>query len=107
VANNIFLADINNERAEKNPQYADNLASLDRLVLYRFDDDTTGELTRPCGRVMHAECIGGRIGHFSCSHFEMGMGLWMGAAVCRESETRSICVYCAPPSSLLRASRAP
>ncbi|KIZ02205.1 palmitoyl-protein thioesterase [Monoraphidium neglectum] len=41
VANNIFLADINNERAEKNPQYADNLASLDRLVLYRFDDDTT------------------------------------------------------------------
>jgi len=28
---------------DKNEQYADNLAALERLVLYRFDDDSTGE----------------------------------------------------------------
>jgi len=36
-----FLADINNERALKNVTYAKNLAALDNLVLYLFDDDTT------------------------------------------------------------------
>lgn len=41
LANNIFLPDINNERADKVAAYADNLASLSRLVLYRFDEDTT------------------------------------------------------------------
>lgn len=39
---NIFLPDINNEREDKDSSYADNLASLTRLVLYRFEDDTTG-----------------------------------------------------------------
>ncbi|RYC53705.1 hypothetical protein CHU98_g12504, partial [Xylaria longipes] len=36
-----FLADINNERALKNVTYAQNLASLENLVLYLFEDDTT------------------------------------------------------------------
>ena len=40
---NIFLPDINNEKETKNAQYARNLASLERLVLYRFSDDRTGE----------------------------------------------------------------
>lgn len=38
---NPFLPDINNEKEEKNLQYAKNLASLDELVLYRFAEDTT------------------------------------------------------------------
>jgi len=38
---NIFLPDINNEREDKDSSYADNLASLTRLVLYRFEEDTT------------------------------------------------------------------
>ncbi|KAH8723633.1 Alpha/Beta hydrolase protein [Phaeosphaeriaceae sp. PMI808] len=36
-----FLADINNERVLKNKAYAENLAKLDNLVLYLFEDDTT------------------------------------------------------------------
>jgi hypothetical protein len=43
LQNNIFLPDINNEREDKDSTYADNLASLTRLVLYRFEEDTTGE----------------------------------------------------------------
>lgn len=43
LANNIFLPDINNEHASKNAAYADNLAALERLVLLRFTNDTTGE----------------------------------------------------------------
>lgn len=39
---NIFLPDINNEKQHKDQRYADNLASLDQLVLYRFANDTTG-----------------------------------------------------------------
>lgn len=39
---NIFLPDINNEGEDKNADYADNLAALKRLVLFRFEDDTTG-----------------------------------------------------------------
>jgi palmitoyl-protein thioesterase len=38
---NIFLPDINNEREDKNANYADNLAALQRLVLFRFEEDTT------------------------------------------------------------------
>lgn len=41
IRNNIFLPDINNEKEDKSSQYADNLASLQRLVLFRFDEDTT------------------------------------------------------------------
>ena len=37
----IFLPDINNEHAIKRKAYARNLASLDRLVLFRFSDDST------------------------------------------------------------------
>jgi len=37
----IFLADINNERAEKNRTYADNLMELEKLVLVRFTKDET------------------------------------------------------------------
>ncbi|KAI1386611.1 alpha/beta-hydrolase [Hypoxylon trugodes] len=36
-----FLADINNERKEKNETYAKNIASLENFVMYLFDDDTT------------------------------------------------------------------
>ncbi len=38
---NPFLPDINNEGTSKNATYADNLASLKRLVLYRFEDEYT------------------------------------------------------------------
>lgn len=38
---NPFLPDINNEGPMKNTTYADNLASLKRLVLYRFEDEYT------------------------------------------------------------------
>mmetsp|Transcript_37671 Transcript_37671/g.83889 ORF Transcript_37671/g.83889 Transcript_37671/m.83889 type:complete len:332 (+) Transcript_37671:101-1096(+) len=38
---NIFLPDINNEKQVKSEQYKSNLASLDKLVLYRFTQDTT------------------------------------------------------------------
>jgi palmitoyl-protein thioesterase len=41
LANNIFLPDINNERLNKNQLYADNMASLERLVLVMFEEDTT------------------------------------------------------------------
>jgi palmitoyl-protein thioesterase len=41
LANNYFLADINNERTLKNPKYVGNLLSLDQLVLFRFGNDTT------------------------------------------------------------------
>ncbi|KIW26008.1 uncharacterized protein PV07_09138 [Cladophialophora immunda] len=36
-----YLADINNERARKNATYAQNLATLERLVMILFDDDKT------------------------------------------------------------------
>lgn len=36
-----FLADINNEREEKNKTYRQNLASLKRFVMYLFQDDET------------------------------------------------------------------
>lgn len=35
-----FLADINNERELKNEQYKENLASLQNLVMYMFENDT-------------------------------------------------------------------
>lgn len=39
---NNFLADINNERSSsRNPAYANNLASLEKLVLILFREDTT------------------------------------------------------------------
>mmetsp|Transcript_20004 Transcript_20004/g.50763 ORF Transcript_20004/g.50763 Transcript_20004/m.50763 type:complete len:310 (+) Transcript_20004:53-982(+) len=41
LRSNIFLPDINNEKAARNAQYARNLASLEQLVLYRFANDTT------------------------------------------------------------------
>lgn len=41
LTGNIFLPDINNEREVKNATYADNLASLQRLVLYRFEKEYT------------------------------------------------------------------
>lgn len=41
LSDNIFLPDINNERAQKNATYADNLASLRRLVLFRFEKEYT------------------------------------------------------------------
>jgi palmitoyl-protein thioesterase len=36
-----FLADINNERALKNEQYKKNLATLEKFVMYVFEDDET------------------------------------------------------------------
>lgn len=41
-----FLADINNERADKNPEYKKRLATLERFVMIRFANDTT---VRPLG----------------------------------------------------------
>jgi len=41
LANNPFLPDINNELESKNAAYASNLASLERLVLYRFQKEYT------------------------------------------------------------------
>ena len=40
---NPFLPDINNELDQRSEQYARNLASLEKLVLYRFAEDTVGE----------------------------------------------------------------
>jgi len=37
---NILIADINNERATKNPLYKKNLISLNQLILFKFDLDT-------------------------------------------------------------------
>lgn len=39
-AHNDFLADINNDRDKKTPQYKKNLASLNKFVMFRFKDDT-------------------------------------------------------------------
>lgn len=39
LANSHFLADINNERKQKQQQYKDNMLSLEQLVLVRFSDD--------------------------------------------------------------------
>lgn len=39
LAKSNFLADINNERELKNATYAHNIAQLDNLVLYLFEDD--------------------------------------------------------------------
>lgn len=36
-----FLADINNEREVKNQVYKENIARLENLVMYMFEDDTT------------------------------------------------------------------
>ena len=36
-----FLADVNNERAVKNATYADNIARLNKFVMYMFADDRT------------------------------------------------------------------
>ncbi|OTB12657.1 hypothetical protein K445DRAFT_76874 [Daldinia sp. EC12] len=36
-----FLADINNEREQKNETYAKNIANLENFVLYVFENDTT------------------------------------------------------------------
>lgn len=38
---NIFLPDVNNEKAIKSEQYRANLKSLQKLVLFRFEDDVT------------------------------------------------------------------
>ncbi|XWX01152.1 hypothetical protein V2A60_009177 [Cordyceps javanica] len=35
-----FLADVNNERPDKNPAYRDNLARLANFVMFLFEDDT-------------------------------------------------------------------
>lgn len=36
-----FLADVNNEREEKNKIYAERMASVENFVMYVFDEDTT------------------------------------------------------------------
>ncbi|KAL2260609.1 hypothetical protein VTK26DRAFT_5328 [Humicola hyalothermophila] len=36
-----FLADINNEREEKNERYKENIAKLENFVMYMFEEDTT------------------------------------------------------------------
>ena len=36
-----FLADINNERKEKNQTYVENIKRLEKFVMYIFEDDTT------------------------------------------------------------------
>ncbi len=39
LKNSIFLADVNNDRKDKDMQQARNLASLDKFVMYRFTKD--------------------------------------------------------------------
>jgi palmitoyl-protein thioesterase len=39
--NSNFLADVNNERKKKNATYAENLSSLEKFVMYVFEDDET------------------------------------------------------------------
>ncbi|KAL8946910.1 MAG: hypothetical protein Q9222_006755 [Ikaeria aurantiellina] len=41
LENSNFLADINNEREEKNATYKENLKKLERFVMYIFSEDTT------------------------------------------------------------------
>ncbi|KAF2456123.1 Alpha/Beta hydrolase protein [Lineolata rhizophorae] len=41
LENSNWLADVNNERAEKNETYKANLASLEKFVMYVFENDTT------------------------------------------------------------------
>lgn len=41
LENSNLLADINNERASKRESYAKNIASLENLVLFSFEEDTT------------------------------------------------------------------
>ncbi|TAQ89939.1 hypothetical protein B7494_g1716 [Chlorociboria aeruginascens] len=41
LENSNFLADINNERELKNPKYKANLETLERFVMYLFEDDKT------------------------------------------------------------------
>ncbi|RYP56261.1 hypothetical protein DL771_012048 [Monosporascus sp. 5C6A] len=41
LAHSNFLADINNEREQKNATYAANLANLTNFVMHMFEDDTT------------------------------------------------------------------
>lgn len=41
LENSNFLADVNNERVEKNETYRENLKKLDRFAMYMFEDDTT------------------------------------------------------------------
>ncbi|KAK2754686.1 hypothetical protein FQN54_006819 [Arachnomyces sp. PD_36] len=36
-----FLADVNNEREEKNETYRENLSSLNKFAMFMFEDDTT------------------------------------------------------------------
>lgn len=36
-----FLADVNNEREEKNKTYADRMAALEKFVMFVFEEDTT------------------------------------------------------------------
>lgn len=36
-----FLADLNNEREEKNQTYRENLSSLNKFAMFMFEDDTT------------------------------------------------------------------
>lgn len=36
-----FLADVNNERAVKNTTYADNIARLNKFIMYMFTEDKT------------------------------------------------------------------
>ena len=41
LENSNFLADVNNEREEKNATYKENLKKLDKFAMYMFDEDTT------------------------------------------------------------------
>lgn len=41
LAHSNFLADVNNERQVKNATYKENVAALERLVMYEFEEDET------------------------------------------------------------------
>eukprot|EP01024_Parvocaulis_polyphysoides_P010022 TRINITY_DN13294_c0_g1_i2.p1 TRINITY_DN13294_c0_g1~~TRINITY_DN13294_c0_g1_i2.p1 ORF type:complete len:217 (-),score=8.89 TRINITY_DN13294_c0_g1_i2:102-752(-) len=40
IANSIFLAEMNNDKEDKNEKYASNLATLDKFVMIKFLNDT-------------------------------------------------------------------
>ncbi|KAF2684021.1 alpha/beta-hydrolase [Lentithecium fluviatile CBS 122367] len=62
LENSNFLADINNERELKNTTYAKNLASLNKFVMYVFEDDTTA-IPKESGWFAYTNITSGEVTH--------------------------------------------
>ncbi|KAF2450339.1 alpha/beta-hydrolase [Karstenula rhodostoma CBS 690.94] len=55
-----FLADVNNEREVKNATYKENLAGLDKFVMYVFEEDTT-VIPKESGWFAHVNASSGEV----------------------------------------------